>query len=228
MPHPHEAILDPTGKYVLVPDLGADLIRVFTFDDNTLKLTARTPVKAAPGSGPRHLAFAEKNGKTYAYLITELASTIVGYELTYDDNIHFKELFTIGVHGKDKPVPEGSAASEIAVSPDNKFLIASSRAENIYTIPNFDPSNSTEIVSDSLINFSIGDDGSLDVIQDMAAGGRFPRQFSLNKAGTRVAVGMQHDARVVVLERDVNTGHLGKFVGYANVAGEITSVIFDE
>lgn len=34
-PHPHEAILDPTGKYILVPDLGADLVRVFSFDEKT-------------------------------------------------------------------------------------------------------------------------------------------------------------------------------------------------
>jgi 6-phosphogluconolactonase (cycloisomerase 2 family) len=36
-PHPHEALLDPTGKYILVPDLGADLVRVFCYDEKTYK-----------------------------------------------------------------------------------------------------------------------------------------------------------------------------------------------
>lgn len=34
-PHPHEALLDPTGKYILVPDLGADLVRIFSYDAET-------------------------------------------------------------------------------------------------------------------------------------------------------------------------------------------------
>lgn len=106
-------------------------------------------------------------------------------------------------------------------------MIVSDRGDNRHNIPSFD-SNGAQIVSDSLINFSIGNDGSLTPVQEVAAGGRYPRQFSLNKAGTRVAVGMQKDARVVLLERDPATGKLGNFVGYANVAGEITSVIFDE
>lgn len=119
-------------------------------------------------------------------------------------------------------------ANVISVQPDNNYLIASSRRENIYKVPDFDNKNQ-QIDSDSLINFEIdGATGKLTVIQDVAAGGRFPRQFSINKAGTRVAVGMQSDARVVVLERDPATGRLGDFVSYANVAGQITSVIFNE
>lgn len=56
-PHEHEAILDPTGQYVLVPDLGADLVRVFSWDQTTLKLKQLDPLHATPGSGPRHAAF---------------------------------------------------------------------------------------------------------------------------------------------------------------------------
>lgn len=29
-PHPHEALVDPTDSFIVVPDLGADLIRVFS------------------------------------------------------------------------------------------------------------------------------------------------------------------------------------------------------
>lgn len=50
----------------------------------------------------------------------------------------------------------------------------------------------------------------------------------MNKAGTLVAVGEQKDGRVVLIKRDPASGKLGDFAGYANVAGEITSVIFNE
>lgn len=115
-PHPHQAVLDPTGKFILIPDLGADVIRIYSFDANSLKVTALPSVKAKAGSGPRHIAFAVKDGKTFAYLITELGNTIVGYEVTYGDSIQLKEIFTIGVHGEGKPVPDNAAASEVVVS----------------------------------------------------------------------------------------------------------------
>lgn len=112
--------------------------------------------------------------------------------------------------------------------PDNKFLIASSRRENIYKIPSFDD-KTQQIDSDSIINFSIDENtGKLNFLQDIAAGGRFPRQFSINKAGTKIAVGMQSDGRVVVIKRDAQSGKLGDFESFANIQGEITSVIFDE
>lgn len=100
----------------MVPDLGTDLVRLFSFDKQTLKTTALAPVKAKAGSGPRHVAFAVKGAKTFMYLITELGNTIVGYEVTYDSTIHFKEIFDIGSHGAGRPVPANAAASEIVVS----------------------------------------------------------------------------------------------------------------
>lgn len=96
-------------------------------------------------------------------------------------------------------------------------------------IPNFDTTNSTSIVSDPLISFAIDcETGSLELLQEFPAGGRIPRQFSVNKDGTLVAVGLQADGRVVVIERDPETGDLGRFVAYSNVEGEISTVIFDE
>lgn len=248
-PHPHEAVLDPTKKFLLVPDLGTDQVHVYTFDANTLKTTAQTALKAPAGSGPRHIAFAQKSGKTFMYLITELTSNIIGYEVTYSNGIQFKQIFAHGVHGQGKPNVNGAFAAEIVVSvslaslslsvffsqrtplmhvsqSDNKFLIASSRGDNNFNIPSF--TSSGTIKSDPLINYSINTDGTLSVIQEVACGGSYPRQFSMNKAGTRVAVGLQKDDMVTVLERDPNSGKLGKFVAYAKVGGDVTSVIFNE
>ncbi|KAH6895543.1 Lactonase, 7-bladed beta-propeller-domain-containing protein [Thelonectria olida] len=228
--HPHAAAVDPKGKFVLVPDLGADLVRIYATNEDDLNLQEREPLVVAPGSGPRHVAFADKGKKTFMYLVTELGNTVVGYEVTYDDDdIAFEQIWSSGIHGKDRKVPKGAAASEIAISPDSNFLILASRSENHLSIPNPNPTNKTQITSDPLINFSIDSKtGDLELLQEVPCGGRVPRQFSVNQAGDLVAVALQNDGRVAVIERDVQTGVLGEIVAYADIEGEVTTVIFNE
>lgn len=229
-PHPHEALLDPTGKYIMVPDLGADLVRVFTIDPTTSKITASTPLSVVPGSGPRHGAFLVSGPSTFFFLVTELGNTVTTYNITYGANsLSFKETFTSGIYGPNMTAPPGAAAAEAVVSPDKRFLLTSSRGDNLLTIPNFNPANSTKIVSDTLQAWSINPStGALAFEQLAPAGGSYPRQFSVNKAGTMAAVGLQNSASVVIVERDVKTGLYGDFVGEIGIAGQITSVIWDE
>jgi hypothetical protein len=65
--------------------------------------------------------------------------------------------------------------------------------------------------------------GKLSLKQIAPAGGSFPRQFSINKGGDLVAVGLQ-----MVIERNVVDGMFGDFVASVDVAGQVTSVIWDE
>lgn len=110
-------MLDPEGKFLLVPDLGADLVRIYAINKEDLNLEEHDPLVVTPGSGPRHIAFADTGKKTFMYLVTELGNTVVGYEVAYtDDTIAFEQIWTGGIHGKDKKVPNGAAASEITVS----------------------------------------------------------------------------------------------------------------
>lgn len=55
-----------------------------------------------------------------------------------------------------------------------------------------------------------------------------PRQFSINKAGNQVAVGLQQDGRAVIIDRDVNTGLLKNFIANISIPGEVVCVIYDE
>lgn len=123
-PHEHEAITDPTGQYILVPDLGADLVRVFSYDEATLKLKTLSPLKAAAGSGPRHAAFWNPYGvscegcTTYFYLVAELASTVTGYAVTYLPNgggLNFTQVYKSTTYDLLN-LPEGNAPAEVHVS----------------------------------------------------------------------------------------------------------------
>ncbi|KAL2023392.1 hypothetical protein VTK56DRAFT_2749 [Thermocarpiscus australiensis] len=218
---PHEAILDPTGNYLVFPDLGADLLRVFKVDKATLKYTELKAHELARGTGPRHGVFLTTPTKTFLYVVNELSNSLTGFAVTYSYNgqgLSFTQVYNATSHGDTNPVPSGSAAAEIALSPDHRFLTVSSRNE---ASMQFTLANGTTVPSDPLITFSINTrTGALTRIQTAPAGGIGPRHFSLNADGTLVASALQSDGRVVVFERDTATGLIGKAVAEANVYGQ--------
>lgn len=129
IPHPHEAILDPTGQYVLVPDLGADLVRVFAINQESYQLTPVTPLNVAVGSGPRHARFLVTKDKTYFFVLAELGNIVTTYEVHYGRNktLSFTEVFSVGTHGPDSTVPVGAAAAEIHISVSTLVKLISRR-----------------------------------------------------------------------------------------------------
>lgn len=115
------------------------------------------------------------------------------------------------------------------VQSDGKFLTVSSRNDSAFSITNPDTNEGAQIPSDSLNSFTINaETGELTLLQKFPAGGRIPRQFSVNKAGSLVAVGLQSDSRVVLISRDAVSGKLGEIIASTKVEGEVTAVIFDE
>ncbi|KAK1826555.1 Lactonase, 7-bladed beta-propeller-domain-containing protein [Podospora conica] len=234
--HVHDAILDPTGKFIIAPDLGSDALHVFEVGAD-LSTTPRASIKTAPGAGPRHVAFAKTASGTYLYSFNELSNTVSGFKVEYSGSeLTATPLFDVATRPAGDAIPAGTKAAEIEVSPDQKFVIVSSRGENNLQIPAFAAGGApagARIVSDPLVSFSIDQaTGALAIVQRAPAGGRNPRGFSINKAGTLVASALQDDNRVVVYARDVATGLLGEAVAWATVGeGENNGpnyVIFDE
>lgn len=100
-----------------MPDLGADLVRIYRVDPRDTSLQECEPLAVDPGSGPRHLTFVVQERVILMYLVTELSNTLLGYEISYDGrSILFDKFWTSGIHGLDEGVPEGAAASEIVAS----------------------------------------------------------------------------------------------------------------
>jgi 6-phosphogluconolactonase (cycloisomerase 2 family) len=92
-------------------------VRIFAIEAPGLTWKTVTPLKAAPGSGPRHVAFLKTETKTFLYLISELTNTITAYEVKYSEKeLGFTELFVIPTHGAGNTVPTGASAAEIQVS----------------------------------------------------------------------------------------------------------------
>src|SRR6185312_10459415 len=120
-PHAHMIQSDPSGRFVVHTDLATDRIYVWRFDaeKGTLSAAAQPFVKVPTGDGPRHFAF-HPNGRWF-YCLQEEASTLLHCD--YDS-----------ATGKLTPretissLPKGFAGSnftsEIAISPDARFLYA--------------------------------------------------------------------------------------------------------
>ncbi|KAF2178679.1 putative isomerase YbhE [Zopfia rhizophila CBS 207.26] len=239
-PHPHQTITDPTGQYLLVPDLGADLVRIYAIGTDSL-LTELTPFTTPPGSGPRHGAFsrdtipADDGTQNYIfYLASELAVTVTAYRVTYLPSLgglRFEEIATYPSLGPGHPVPPNSptqqtgVTSGIELSPDGEFVIVSNRRDESFIGEQYSPNGT----SDSLAFFSIQrQGGALDFMGLVPAGGAYPRQFSINKAGNLVAVGLQEGNRVTILERDIESGRFKGQVAEVDVEGPIICVIWDD
>lgn len=130
-PHPHQAITDPTDSYVLVPDLGADLVRVYHINQDTKLLKQLDSLKAPTGSGPRHGNWLVTDTETYFYLVGQLANTLTGYKVTYnsDKTLRFKEIFVKSLLETTTPGEElqfWSAAAGIVVTVCFDSLLTSS------------------------------------------------------------------------------------------------------
>jgi 6-phosphogluconolactonase (cycloisomerase 2 family) len=136
-PHPHHVVVDPTGQYVLVPDLGMDQIHVFSWNPRLRNMTELTPFNVPAGSGPRHAVFWTPSGvacetcPTYLYLVSELSSLVTSYKVTYLPNgqgLDFTkgdEQHTMGhfaILRQNDATPGVNFPAEVAISVSNAVL----------------------------------------------------------------------------------------------------------
>src|SRR5215472_10445188 len=125
--HPHEAVFDPGGRFLAVPDLGFDRIFVFRLDAASGKLAPNDPpfVATRKRAGPRHIAFHPE--MPFAYVINELDSTVAAYRFDAQRG----SLQTIQILPSTSSSFTGELSSaEIAVAPDGRFVYASNRCNN--------------------------------------------------------------------------------------------------
>jgi 6-phosphogluconolactonase (cycloisomerase 2 family) len=129
--HPHDAVFDPSGRFIAVPDLGFDRIFVFRLDAASGKLTPNEPpfVKTRPGAGPRHIAFHPK--MPLAYVINELGSSVTTYR--FDPQRGSLQPIQI-VPSTPPSYTDDNHGAEIAVAPSGRVVYASNRGHDSIAI----------------------------------------------------------------------------------------------
>ncbi len=165
-PHNHAVAVDPSGRYALVSDLGADRVFVYGFDRATHALSpddAANPRSfiAPAGSGPRHFVFG-LNGR-FVYLLSELNAdiTTLRWDAQHDALTPIQSLST------SSPGFQGvKSGSEIAISADGRFVYAGNRSENALVVYRVNPES-----------------GELSFVQRTSSGGVAPWAFTIHPSG---------------------------------------------
>ena len=131
--HPHQALWDPSGKFVSVPDLGADLVRLFARDPAKADIVEVGAIQVPAGTGPRHGIFYPAEGQAqFYYVVGELSNTVTSYKIEYSGNTaEFTQIQVISTLPEDYE-GETPAAGEIILAPNGKHVYVSNRLDTIF------------------------------------------------------------------------------------------------
>ena len=187
-PHPHSAMTHPSGKFVMVPDLGQDKVRVYRVAEDGVSMNPNDPAFATmpPGGGPRHVTFHPSGD--WMYSNNELTSAVSVFE--FDQSTGAAELKqTISSIPDD--FTDGNSTAEVLVHPSGRFLYCSNRGH------------------DSIASFTIDQStGELTATGQTSSGGNTPRNFGITPDGKYIVAANQSSDDVAVLKVDETTGKL--------------------
>jgi len=187
-PHAHCIVADPSNRFALAADLGADRVFVYRLDldGKSLRRVEGGDAVMRSGAGPRHLAFHPK--LPLVFVANELDSTVA--TLRFD-----AERGTLSPLGVHSTVPVGWSGTnfpaDIHITPSGRTLYVSNRGHN------------------SLAVFSMAEStGALALDQVISTEGDWPRNFSLDPTGRWLLVANQRSNSIVVFRRDQVSGRL--------------------
>ncbi len=189
-PHAHFITTDTANRFAFACDLGLDKVLVYKFDPANGSLVANDPPSAsvAPGSGPRHLAFAP-NGR-YAYVINEMKCTLTAF--SYDpERGELKELQTLSTLPDGETMKPNYSTAEVEAHPSGKFLYGSNRGHNSIVVFAMDAAT-----------------GKIAYVENVSTQGKTPRSFGVDPTGRYLLAANQDSDTVIVFRIDQNNGRL--------------------
>lgn len=128
-PHAHGVTFSPDNRFLLVPDLGTDEVRVYRVNLKSSLLEENGSARVAPGAGPRHISFSP-DGR-HAYLVNELDNTVTAFSWDAEAGV-------LASLGSAPTLPSGfdgeNTTAEIVVHPNGRFVYASNRGHNSLAI----------------------------------------------------------------------------------------------
>ncbi len=187
-PHAHCILPDPSNRFALAADLGADRVFVYRLDleGRSLRHIEEGDAVMRPGAGPRHIVFHPT--LPLVFVANELDSTVA--TLRFDSGrgtlspVDTRSTLPAGWTGTNYP-------ADIHVAGSGRSLYLSNRGHN------------------SIAVFSVAEaTGALALEQVISTEGDWPRNFSLDPTGRWLLVANQRSDSVVVFGRDPQDGRL--------------------
>ncbi|OQD94193.1 hypothetical protein PENSOL_c027G06909 [Penicillium solitum] len=224
--HPHGAIVDPTGRFVLVPDLGMDRIHIFKISPSSGLLQPQKPLLVKPGSGPRHAVFwtpktnVTSTDDTFLYLVSELGNTLTAFKANYTRNgVTFVKVHEESTYGGEV-IPSGSKASGIHISPENDRIVVSNRGDATFG------KNGDSFAVFTCITGHGNHANDFSFVGLFPAYGSFPREFEINGHNGVISVALQNSHEVALVQWDKQTRRPGKLLAKKSLDGEIPAAIW--
>ncbi|WP_416570118.1 lactonase family protein [Niveispirillum sp. KHB5.9] len=186
-PHAHGVALEAGGRYLFVPDLGADKLFVYRYDAKAGTLApANVPsVSLPPGTGPRHVALHPKG--RFVYLLYEFSPVIWVYKQgAKTGGLTLLQSLATGTDDEADAVK----GAEIAISADGRFIYTSTRGENMIGV------------------HAVKRDGTLREVQRVPSGGKVPWSFRLGPKDKWLLATNQGSNSITLFRRDARTGRL--------------------
>lgn len=185
----HEVVLDPTNRFLFVPNKGRSDVAQYRFDAPTGSVTPSTPAELdlAGGAGTRHLAFHPT--LPVAYIVNELDDTVVTASFAASSG-------TLTATQTLSTLPAGAnggqnSCAEIQVAPSGRFVYGSNRGH------------------DSIVIYSVdATTGRLALVGHQDTGGDTPRSFHVEASGRLMLVANQGSDEVVSFRVDADSGRL--------------------
>jgi 6-phosphogluconolactonase len=185
-PHAHGVSIDPSGRFALVSDMGADRIFIDAFDRPSHALSPVDAFATPPGSGPRRAVFGA-DGR-FVYVLNELSAEIM--TLQWDEKrprlTPVQSLPTSSAEFKG-----AKSVSEIAVSRDGRFVYVADRGESALVAYRVNPGS-----------------GELNLLQRLPSGGDGPWAFDLHPSGKWLLVANFRSNRLNLFGIDTDTGQI--------------------
>jgi len=190
--HLHCTTISPHNDFVLVCDLGDDVILVFPIAPEqgaSIQAPARFPARR--GSGPRHVAF-HPNGR-WLYCMHELDCTIDLYEWSVTNRTPTLTFRTESVTSTLAPGDNrtGSTGCELLVSQDGRFLTTCTRGADNVVVYRIDAQT-----------------GLLTEQQRLSCGGKVPRLIAFDPSRRWLLAMNQGSSNVAVFGHDDKTGRI--------------------
>jgi 6-phosphogluconolactonase len=187
-PHPHSVVMTPDQTHAIVSDLGNDSVYNFAIDaDGKLGDSGPAIIPLPPGTGPRHFAF-HPNGR-WGYGLNEVGKSLQRYEWSSAKGELKLLPQNISSMAPDEPDPGREiTAAEIMISPDGKYLYATTRGVDTLTVYDIAPKT-----------------GELSFRQRIPTGGREPRHFNWDASTRWIVCSNGQSSQVTVFRRDIAT-----------------------
>jgi 6-phosphogluconolactonase len=187
-PHAHSIETSNDNRMAISADLGLDKLFVYRFDatKGTLTEDPESSISMDPGAGPRHIVF-HPNGRL-VFVISEMGSTVSVFRYAAGTG-HLRQTQTVST--LPLTFRGNNDASELAVSPNGKFLYASNRGHNSIAVFAIDRST-----------------GKLKLISITASQGKTPRHFGIDPTGAFLLVANQESNNIVSFRINRKNGKL--------------------